>query len=513
EGIDVGYLVGHPTGIKPIVHTTTVLADKSQYRQDGGKRLYILLTDELANKATKAAEEEIILEQSANGNQVIRINIKDHSPAEIAKIYYEMMGFVEWYGNFTIAEILSNLKDYSGIVEHMCDKLGVNENDIVNIDFTDPERASEIMAVLYSNGKLPDAFQNKEKFWQALRQVVLNLNLWFQPGVEWGKTATEKIAKNLYVENPKTDFRTIINNVKLEELQAAKAEGELLTEAERKKVELKVPLRNEGLRQQFYKKQKDELNVNEGAFIVGGKSHQTVAGKYQTVDINTENMPGISIATEGNTIGDVLDQIRLITELRQQQKQLTDTVDAKGNYQLEQRRRSHDALEVKIAEETTRLEEIAVKVTCNEKTAQQLAKAAYEAHHRGQSFNISLYAGRQRLEELGQFVNTLDLFDIFQHATDDQHTDRDGTIAGMKTAFQVIAHVREDHGERVEVDGMVASYWDGLSDQDILYAYHQAYMNVYNEREIDYIDLRLAGSHYLAVAKMYVLFSQAKQIY
>ncbi|MCK5613539.1 class II fructose-bisphosphate aldolase, partial [Candidatus Pacearchaeota archaeon] len=486
ESIDVGALVGHPTGIKPVVCPTTVLTRKSQFKKDNGKRLYVLITDELADEATKKAEEEIIKREKAKGNHVVRIRIKDHSPMEIAKLSYIMLNFVEWYSNFTTAEILANLKKYPGIIEHMCKNYGLKEEEIKNISFDDP-KIVRIIAALYSKKPLE---KREPRYYQALRKIVLNLNVWFQPGVEWGKTAAKKIAEKLFVKK----FRTIIDPVTGKEL--------------------KVPVRDEELRQKFYAEQRGKLKGNKGAYLVDDTVYQTVGGRYKGVKINTEAMPGISI-NKRYKLQDVLKQIKVIAKLKERQDKLFDTVDENGNYQLKKRREKHDKLEARIAKEAAVLEEIASQVACNEKTAQQLARVAYDTHQRGQSVAFSLYAGRQRFEDLGfeNISRMLDMFDTFQYAPDKQHTDADGDVAGTKTAFQILTHVREPHGERTVTDGMVAPYWSDLSDQDLIYVNHTAYGEVYREREIDHIGLRLEGERLLDIAKIYVLFAQANRIY
>ncbi|MFC1599319.1 hypothetical protein ACFL2W_00865, partial [Candidatus Omnitrophota bacterium] len=244
----------------------------------------------------------------------------------------------------------------------------------------------------------------------------------------------------------------------------------------------------------------------------GGKAYRTVDGEYKDRQITTGVVPGISIRP-GHDSRDVLAQIGIITQLRREQEMLFDAVNESNHYHLGDRRRKHDALEQEIAREIALLEEIAGCVECNEETARQLAAVAHQAHQRGHSVAVSLYAGRQRLDSLGEFAKTLDIFDTFQHASDKQHTDADGDVAGTKTAFQILTHVREPHGERVTLDGMVAPYWNDLSDQDVLSVNHRAYKDVYKERQIDHVDLRLEGSTPLDVARIYALFSQANKIY
>ncbi|MBW2046504.1 MAG: hypothetical protein JRI96_16765, partial [Deltaproteobacteria bacterium] len=466
ESIDVGALVGHALGIKPVVCTTTVLADKSRFKKDDGLRLYVIITDKLADKATKEAEGEIIEREQAKGNTVVRIQIRDHSPAEFAKLYYAMLNFVEWYGNFATSQVLANL--------------------CVNFDDKD---VADTLASLYSKKPLS---ANEPGYYSDLRKIVLNLNVWFQPGVEWGKTAARKVAEKLFVRNPETDKNKIIDPV---------TGGEL-----------SVPVRDNEIREQFYAEQRQKLEENKGAYIIDGKMYRTVGRVYKGYNINTDDTPGISV-NEKYALTDVLARIEAILKLRQEQHSLYDTVDEQNRLKLQQRRKRHDELQLKIAEETSLLQEISGQLACNEKTAKQLALVAYQAHQRGKSVAVSLYAGRQRFEALGEFAKTLDIFDTFQHATDKQHTDADGDVAGTKTAFQILAHVREPQGERVSVDGMVAPYWNDLSDQDILMVDHRAYKDVYKERQIDHVDLRLKASNLQDIVKIYVLFARANRIY
>ena len=497
ESIDGGALVGRAAGMKAVVHSTTVLAEKSEYRQDGGKRVYLLVTDRLADEATKAAEEKIIEEQTARGNHVVRVDIKDHSPEEVVKLFYELMNFVEWYGNFTAAEVLANLENYPRIINFMCKYAAekgygtLTAEAIKNVDFGDSEEADRIIAVLYSERELGVEDPNYA-YYMALRKVMKDINVWFQPGVEWGKTYAKKIAEGLFVQEG--------------------IQGRMVQDGVAEK-EVEIPIRDETVRQQSYETQRRELQEEMGAYIVGGVVSKTVEGSYRDEPIKTIDVPGISV-DPGYTLDDVLRQMEGIAQLRQEQRELVDTVVG-GSYKIEQRRKRHDGLEREIEQKERELIEIASQVDCNEETAQQLARAAYVAHQEGQSVAISLYAGRQRLDGEGffDFVRRLSMVDIAQCATDAQHTDEDGTVAGTRTAFKILAHVREKHGERVVADGMVAPYWNDLTPQDLLWINHQAYAGVYREREIDYVELRMEGSEREDVARMFVLFAQANRIY
>lgn len=117
---------------------------------------------------------------------------------EVAKLSYVMLNFIEWYGNFTTAEALANLRGYPGAIKYVTKKYKLKKEEIDNISFDYEATAQETLAILYSKGEL-DKLSPKYKYYQALGELVLNLNVWFQPGVEWGKTAAKKIAERLYV--------------------------------------------------------------------------------------------------------------------------------------------------------------------------------------------------------------------------------------------------------------------------------------------------------------------------
>ena len=59
------------------------------------------------------------------------------------------------------------------------------------------------MTALYAQKALSDdikSLPSEERFTAAMTKVLLDLNPWYQPGVEWGKTAADKIAEGLYVD-------------------------------------------------------------------------------------------------------------------------------------------------------------------------------------------------------------------------------------------------------------------------------------------------------------------------
>ncbi len=540
ESIDVGALVGYPTGMKAVVHPITVLAQKSRYKNDNGKRLYLLITDEMADEATKTAERKIIEEQAKRGNHVVQVKIKDNSPQEIVKLYYELMNFVEWYGNFIAADVLANLKSHEGIISFICQRQNIYPRNITNLDF-DNKGVDKILAVLYSETPIEDT--DPATNFKALREVMKHLNVWFQPGVEWGKTAAQKIAETLFVRNI-GDQRMVMDPVKEQQLaqklgisivdgrlpakisadeianiwiklglsDTEEPKREKIEEEIRKKIEVKIPIRNEQLRREFHTHEVAELARNRGAYIVDGEVHQTVAGRYKTEKIETSGLPGITIS---DSLDAVLGLIKRISDLRQKQQELLDTTGEDGSYQLEKRRKEHDRLEQEIKKLELDLIEVAVQVECNEETAEQLAKATYDAHRRGQGVALSLYAGRQRFDDLGffEFVRQLDMFDVAQPATDAQHTDKDGNVAGTKNTFEVLAYVNEPQGKRVRADGMVAPYWDDFTPQELLFINYQAYLNIYKERAVDHVGLRLDGRTPQDIAKMFVLFAQANRIY
>ncbi|MFH1380097.1 MAG: hypothetical protein ABII23_07450 [bacterium] len=508
ESIDVGALVGHAAGMKPVVHPTTVLAKTSLFRNDDGKRLSLLGTDKLADKATKEAEETIIKREEAKGNRVVRIEIEDHSPASIAKFMYEMLDFVEWYGNFLTADMLANLTTpkYKGIVDYMCSEeclekvkkaypdeadniTQLTRNDIKNIDFSSP-RIDQIIATLYADKPLR---KQEPTYFKALRLVVKDYNVWYQPGVEWGKTAAKKLAEEWCVSRKETVTDPVSGK------------------------QVEVVIRDEKQMQSFYQDEENRLHANKEAYIVDGRVHERANGKYQEVEIGIEGALKINV-TGKSSLQDVVNQMEYIEKLKAKQNELVDTINRKGNIKREKRRRAHDKLQSQIEKAEKKLRKIACQVECNEQTAQQLGRIGFEKHKEGMSNNVSLYASRQRLEAYGfqDLVRMLEMFDTFQYSPDQQHTDADGVVAGTKTAFQILTHVREkvtDEDERVVADGMVAPYWNGLCDKDLSYLNNRAYAQVYRDQEIDFVDLRVEGTTLENIAKMYVLFAQANRVY
>lgn len=498
ESIDVGGLVGCPTGMKAVVHPTTVLAEKSIYRKDGkGKRLYFLVTDRLADAATKAAEEKIIKEQTRAGNHVVRLEIKDHSPEEVIKLFYELMNFVEWYGNFVAAEVLANLEDHQGVVDFMgkyAQEKGsaLTPEAIKNVNFDDTE-AAKVITNLYSEGTL-DKNDPDYAYYLALRKVLKDLNPWFQPGVEWGKTAAKAIAENLFVKDG--NYTEVTDPV-----------------SEKK---VKIPIRDKEIRERFWETFGEALKEENGAYIVGGEVCQTnKESEYAAEEIKTDNVPGITVNNK-YTLDDVKKQIKVISLLKEEQQKLLDRVSDKGDYLIEERRKKHDGLQQqKIEGEMKKLISIASQVTCNEKTAQGIAVAAHDAHEKGLGITFSLYAGRQGFEKVNfeDFAARLSCIDTFNNSPDGQHTDRDGVVAGTKGTLEILAYVNEMHGRKVKADGMIAPYWDGLTPQELIYINYSAYLKVYMDRQIDHFDLRLEGRTEDDIAKIFVLFAQANRIY
>ncbi len=485
ESIDIGALVGIPCGIKAIAKTTRKLANTSEFKQkDDGKRLYILVEDDHLDQDTRAAQEKIIARETKKGNHVIRVKIKDHSPEEVVRFYYEMMGFVEWYGNYLLADVLANLDKFPDVAEFMIKKYQVVPDEIKSIDFASDEIAA-VLGALFSK-EIEKGKKDKKPEWMseelyaALTHLVKDLNPWYQPGVEEGKAAGKVVAETLFSKKKRME-------------KDPTQGGE----------EVEVPVRDNELRKAFHAEQKARLVDNNGSYIAVGEAYRYSKGvDFSGEKIDQTRTTDISIETDKLLNGQVARLIKQIDTLRKQQKEL-----------VGERRAAFDALEKQIAEKTNELITLAAKADCNEEAARQLALSAFDAHRDGLSVNLSLYAGRQRLEPFGAFVNSLAFVDLLQHATDKQHTDADGDIAGTKRSFQILTHVRERHDERMHFDGMVPAYADGLTDQDMIWCYHQGYKKVYQDRDIDFTDLRLEGTSPADVAKMYILFAKANRIY
>ncbi|MBN1621536.1 MAG: fructose-bisphosphatase class II [Endomicrobiales bacterium] len=492
ESVDLMGFVNNATGIKAIAHPTTVLAQKSTNRQDDGKRLYILISDQHADKETKRAEKEIIRRERKKGNHVVRFTIKDNSVEEIYRVTYELLGFVEWWGNFTTAEVLGNIEKYPDMVKYLCDKYKLTPKQLVSVDFDDEEKARELIKIAYMPGA---AFESQYKsdanysYYLALRDIAKNANVWYQPGVELGKNYAESYGNGMFKV------------------------GEYRVYDPMKGQEVAVPVRDEGQRERFHQEQKAQLDDNGGAVIVDGILHKRVDGKLTDAYVDVSDVQGVAV-DESYSLQGIVGIREELKGLRNEQLSLSDKMED-GKYQVADRRRAHDRIERRVEDKQRELYETASKVELDEegdRTAKQIGRMIAEMHQQGLPVNLPLYAGRQGLEDFGHFVKTLDMFDTVQHASDWQHTDADGAVAGT-LGFQLLTYVVENQGEKVMFDGMVPPHFHNLTPQEILWANHQAYVKVLEERGVNFAQLVVDGTSPEAVARMYALFARANEHY